>query len=126
MLGLSKKTGVRKGSRFFCLPVFSNAPQPPVGASLLAIAVLQTPSMLTDTPLSRASSLPHLIPIAWVEAAEKRQPAETDCRFSGIAALPMPAKAPVYGLFESGTTLAMSIVRKFWSPEGFQHEHQFR
>jgi hypothetical protein len=31
------------------------------------------------------------------EAAEKRHPAETGCRFSGIAALPTPGKAPVYG-----------------------------
>ncbi|PMZ72552.1 hypothetical protein C1X65_20235 [Pseudomonas sp. FW305-70] len=31
---------------------------PPVGASLLAIAVCQTPKMSTDTPSSRASSLP--------------------------------------------------------------------
>jgi len=28
------------------------------------------------------------------QAAEKRHPAETGCRFSGIAALPFPRKAP--------------------------------
>ncbi len=33
------------------------------------------------------------------KAAEKRQTAETRCRFSGIAASPLARKAPVYGLF---------------------------
>ncbi|MBA1376762.1 hypothetical protein FHK92_02830 [Pseudomonas brassicacearum subsp. neoaurantiaca] len=42
----------------------------PVGASLLAMASAQPASMLTDTPLSRASSLPqgivlHPGPSAW-------------------------------------------------------------
>ncbi|PTT25226.1 hypothetical protein DBR18_25315 [Pseudomonas sp. HMWF021] len=33
------------------------------------------------------------------QAAEKRHSAEAVCRFSGIAALPMPRKAPVFGGF---------------------------
>ncbi|WP_434563979.1 hypothetical protein J3P95_18725 [Pseudomonas sp. Z5-35] len=35
----------------------------------------------------------------WPKAAEKRHPAEADCRFSGIAAVPISRKAPVYGAF---------------------------
>jgi len=34
------------------------------------------------------------------EAAEKRHPAENRCRFSGIAALPWPAKPRFPGFFE--------------------------
>jgi hypothetical protein len=34
------------------------------------------------------------------EAAEKRHPAENHCRFSGIAALPWPAKPRFPGFFE--------------------------
>jgi hypothetical protein len=34
------------------------------------------------------------------EAAEKRQAAENRCRFSGIAALPRPAKPRFSGFFE--------------------------
>jgi hypothetical protein len=61
-----------------------------------------------------------------LKAAEKRQAAEASCRFSGIAALAAARKAPVYGLFENGTALALSITRTFWSPKGFRHEHQLR
>ncbi|POA23711.1 hypothetical protein C1894_26210 [Pseudomonas sp. FW305-3-2-15-E-TSA2] len=54
--------------------------------------------ILTDTTPSRASPLPQLSGVGEsTQAAEKRQPAETGCRFSGIAALPAPRKAPVYG-----------------------------
>ncbi|WVV47489.1 hypothetical protein THH46_23950 [Pseudomonas sp. NA13] len=35
--------------------------------------------------------------VDWMKAAEKRQPAEASCRFSGIAALPLPAKPRFMG-----------------------------
>ncbi|PJH88694.1 hypothetical protein CVG87_13560 [Pseudomonas sp. WCS365] len=40
------------------MPAILSATQPPVGASLLAIAVCQLASTLTVLPPSRASSLP--------------------------------------------------------------------
>jgi hypothetical protein len=39
------------------------------------------------------------------EAAEKRQPAETSCRFSGIAALPVSAKPRFMGFLEMARRL---------------------
>ncbi|CAI8817788.1 hypothetical protein EMIT043CA1_10561 [Pseudomonas brassicacearum] len=42
------------------------------------------------------------------------------CRFADAR------KAPVYGVFQSGTLLAKFIARTFWSPKGFRHEHQLR
>ncbi|WP_145256975.1 hypothetical protein [Pseudomonas sp. SJZ131] len=42
------------------------------------------------------------------KAAEKRQPAETGCRFSGIAALPLPANPRFTGFFELARCLLWS------------------
>jgi hypothetical protein len=53
-------------------------------------------------------------------AGGKRLPLFWHCRLADAR------KAPVYGLLESGTTLAISIARTFWSPKGFRHEHQLR
>ncbi|MFL7965910.1 hypothetical protein ACEI36_27140, partial [Pseudomonas kielensis] len=61
-----------------------------------------------------------------MKAAEKRQvsgnplPLFWHCRFAGAR------KAPVYGVFGNGTALALAVVRTFWSPKGFRHEHQLR
>lgn len=46
------------------------------------------------------------------QAAEKRHPAETGCRFSGIAALPIPARPRFTGVLLFGTALAKAQVRK--------------
>jgi hypothetical protein len=53
------------------------------------------------------------------KAAEKRQAAEVDCRFSVIATLATARKPTVCGVFPIGTRLAKFTVRKIRSPEGF-------
>ncbi|SDB46552.1 hypothetical protein SAMN03159382_03602 [Pseudomonas sp. NFACC23-1] len=68
------------GSRFFMPANSLPITLIPVGASKLA------PTFLTS--------------VAWMKAAEKRQLAEASCRFSGIAALPMPAKPRFMGLWK--------------------------
>jgi hypothetical protein len=60
------------------------------------------------------------------KAAEKRQAAETGCRFSGIAALPMPAKARFTGFFLLARRLLCSRYEKSGHPKVSRHEHQLR
>jgi len=68
---------------------------PHVGAGLLAI---QAPQSSRQTASSFIASKP--APTGRGQAAEKRHPAEAGCRFSGIAALPLPAKPRFMGFFE--------------------------
>jgi hypothetical protein len=60
------------------------------------------------------------------KAAEKRQTAETACRFSGIAALPLPAKPRFTGLFELACRLLSLSYEKSGHPKVSRHEHQLR
>ncbi|THF28388.1 hypothetical protein E5170_22185 [Pseudomonas atacamensis] len=51
---------------YYCYePDLQNYTNPPVGASLLAKASVQSMDSLNDTPLSRAGSLPQSISIAF-------------------------------------------------------------
>ncbi|WP_207286443.1 hypothetical protein, partial [Pseudomonas sp. FW300-N2A2] len=60
------------------------------------------------------------------KAAEKRQTAETRCRFSGIAALPKPAKPRFTGFFELARRLLYPSYEKSGHPKVSRHEHQLR
>jgi flagellar basal-body rod protein FlgB len=89
-----------------------------VGAGLLAKALYQ-PLFVPDTPPSRASPLPQgfVLSVRKGQAAEKRHLAETGCRFSGIAALPLPAKPRFMGDSWFGTRLAKAQIRKTGHPK---------
>ncbi|WP_218189770.1 hypothetical protein, partial [Pseudomonas sp. KK4] len=81
---------------------------------------------LSGYPHSRASPLPQEMIFDQGKAAEKRQTAETRCRFSGIAALPLPAKPRFTGLFELACRLLCPSYEKSGHPKVSRHEHQLR
>jgi hypothetical protein len=56
-------------------------------------------------------------PSHFLQAAEKRQAAEISCRFSGIAALPMPAKPRFMAFGELARRLLCSSYEKTGHPK---------
>jgi hypothetical protein len=97
------KNGSPQGLPFFVPELFPFAHhKSPVGAGLLAKAPYQSVFVfLTHRFREQARSHSCQGVFSKVEeAAEKRHPAENRCRFSGIAALPWPAKPRFSDFFE--------------------------